>query len=223
MIIQDLIDNRLKQDQEDRRDRPRSGKFSPSLFGRCYRAQIYNRKDIPSSNDIDARTLRVFKAGHLFHKFVGDLVIGEKEVKIEEEDVLGYADIVTDDSVVELKSQHSRAFWYMSQGKEESDEVYLERIKKSKMPNILQSTYYAQRLCKPNIHLVYISKDDLCIRQFDWDINEFIGKVEVELLELRRWWNDVGLPPPTPRAYIGKDGKSKECGHCNWKDLCKNA
>ena len=124
--------------------RIRSGKYSPSSFGMCYRQQFWNRQDKPQSNPADERSLRVFAAGQLFHDFVQNIIIGDvaatKEVKVESDDVLGYADLVIENEVVDIKSQHSKSFWWMA--KKECD------IKKEKYSNWLQVMYYTRELGK---------------------------------------------------------------------------
>ena len=141
--IQNLVDTAIALEDKDHIS---SGKFNPSLFGCCYRRQYWKRKGEVPSNPFDARTLRVFKAGKLFHDFVQNLLISKeilnslenksraspaKEVLVESEDVKGYADVVRDNEIVDIKSQHSKAFWYMSKFKGDD-------IKKEKYPNWLQ-------------------------------------------------------------------------------------
>ena len=209
LSIQGMIDDALKP-----KPRKRSGKFSPSLFGRCYRAQIFNRKNEPVTNPPDSRVLRVFKAGNLFHDFVQQTLIDKfpelkSEVLIDvDDDVVGYADLVNDIEVIDIKSQHSRAFHYMSKTKD---------IGQDKKPNWLQVMYYAIALNKPAARLVFVSKDDLCIAEFHLKVDEYWKKeVSEELKILRMWWKKQELPPKNSRAYNGK-----ECDYCNWKDKCK--
>ena len=205
-MIDDVLGNREK--------RKRSGKFSPSLFGRCFRAQYWNRKDEPVTNPPDSRVMRVFKAGNLFHDFVQQTIINkfpevQKEVLVAvDDDVVGYADLVNDVEVIDIKSQHSRAFFYMAKSSD---------IGKDKKPNWLQVMYYAIALGKPGARLVFVSKDDLCIQEYHFKVNENWKKeVADELKILRMWWKKQELPAANPRAYNGK-----ECDYCNWKDLCK--
>ena len=117
-MIQKLINDKLLAEQNKRKDRVRSGMWSPSSFGRCYRLQYWNRKNEPQSNPPDERALRVFKVGHFFHDFVETIIKdqhpqAETEVLVKKDDVLGFADIVLPDEVIDIKSQHSKSFWYM--------------------------------------------------------------------------------------------------------------
>ena len=134
-MIQKLIDDELAQQQEKKLLRERSGKWSPSSFGKCFRYQFWHRKNEPETDPIEPRILRVFEAGKIFEDFVVKTLLplhpeAQVGVKVEIEDVLGYADIVFPEEVIELKTQHSRAFWYRQD--EEWKNIELETLKKGK-------------------------------------------------------------------------------------------
>lgn len=209
LSIQGMIDDVLSSKGE----REKSKKFSPSSFGKCFRAQYWNRKDEPKSNPPDSRVMRVFKAGNLFHDFVQQTIINkypeiQKEVLVAvDEDIVGYADLVNDIEVIDIKSQHSQAFHYMSKTKD---------IGEDRKPNWLQVMYYAMALKKPGARLVFVSKDDLCIQEYHFTVdNKWKKEVNDELKILRMWWEKQKLPPAQPRAYGGK-----ECKFCQWMDKC---
>jgi hypothetical protein len=211
--IQQIINESLLAEQEKRKDRQRSGKFSPSMLGRCYRAQIWNRANVEQTEAPDVRTLRVFKVGHIFHEFVqGYFDKAQTEVKVESEHLFGYADLVLDDTVIDIKSQHSRAFWYMEKTNYD--------IKKEKYPNILQVMTYAYLLKKPKGRLIFISKDDLCCAEYEFALDQWKDEIFKEMAQLKTWWklyqDNETLPPAEPRCYNGK-----ECQYCNWKTKCK--
>ena len=214
--IQELIDTAL----ERKGDRVRSGKYSPSSLGKCYRAQYWNRKDEPVSNPAEDRVLRVFKAGNLFHEFVQDVIIAnnpeaQKEVLIETEEFKGYADLVLENEVVDLKSQHSKAFWYRSK-------LAWNELEPKLLPNILQVVFYASNLGKDRARLVFISKDDLCIQEYPLIVGNYSLKLGEELATLRDFWHYGALPPAMPRGYLDKEGKSAECKYCGWRALWEN-
>jgi len=217
-LIQTLIDEALAKKSD--KPRKRSGKFSPSSFGRCFRMQVWNRADEPKTDDSEARGLRVMKAGKLFHDFVQDVITEnddsiQTEVKVEDEDVLGFADIVNGDTVYDLKTVHSGAFHWMK-----------DDISESKKPNILQCSYYACALEKAKATLVFISKDDLCLREYMFNMNDgWSRQVSDELSNLRYHWaafkGSGKLPVAEPRAFLdNKTGKFKDCQYCSWKTLC---
>lgn len=215
LSIQEMINKAL----EKKNERPRSGKFSPSSLGRCFRAQIWNRRNEPVSNPPDERTQRVFKAGNLFHSFVQDLFIAhypeaQKEVLVENEDFKGYADLVVNGEVIDIKSQHSNAFHYRRN-------LAWNELEKKLFCNILQVVFYAVELRKDKVRLVFVSKDDLCIQEYPLNVNNYKMKLGEEIATLRDFWSYETLPPAIPRAYPDKNGNLAECGYCSWKNHCE--
>jgi hypothetical protein len=180
--------------------------------------------DEPKSNPPDARNLRVFKAGDLFHDFVQGLLLKAPEeaeidiiteVLVESDDVKGFADIVADNEVIDVKSQHSRSFWYMA--KKGCD------IKKEKHSNWLQVLYYARELKKQFGRLVFISKDDLCIQEYVQPLDEYwLGQIDTELKALRYLWKKQEVPPAQPRCEPTAKGTYWHCDYCDWKNKCES-
>ena len=216
--IQELLDESLAIKEKH----TRSGCFSPSSFGACFRKQYWNRLDVTPINPPDARSLRIFAVGHIFHSFIQDKILADnpdikKEVLIKnkEGDVLGYADLVNENEVIDIKSQHSKSFWWMTQ--KDCD------IKKEKFNNWLQVMWYAQELGKKYARLVFVSKDDLCIQEYKLPFDEYWkNEILKELTILRGFWEKKELPPAEPRyQYSKKEGKPKECElYCQFRDLC---
>lgn len=207
MNIQVILDQHLKAKAEAPRNR--SGKFSPSMLGRCYRAQIWNRQGLTPSNPPDARKLRIFAAGHLFHEFIQNLLpIEHTEVTVETPDFYGRADIVTPDEVIDIKSIHSKAFIYQSAPGFD--------IKTEKKTNLLQAAFYASTLNRPKLRIVFISKDDLLINEYVFPTSDFDKDLTLETDTLIKFWTTRETPPAEPRAYGGK-----ECSYCSFKDTCK--
>ena len=218
--IQTLIDEELNRDNS--KNRKRSGKYIASNLGRCYRLQYWYRLGEPFSEELDARTLRVFKAGDLFHEFVQNIVSKQENVQIElqgeDDDFIWRADIVLPDEVIECKSQHSRAFWHNKKAREEG------KFEEKKEPNILQATFNAMKFNKPKARLVMISKDDLCIDEYIFFVDKWKEKLNNEINTLMDWWAKKELPPAEPRAYksFKKDGtiEIKDCDYCPFKTTC---
>jgi hypothetical protein len=252
MKIQELIDKKIAEDNaKDRANRIPSGKYKPSLLGACYRRQWYAKNNEPQSNPPDERSNRVFHVGKLFHQFVQQFYpIEQTEVLCEDAKgtCKGYADIVTADAVIDIKSEHSRAFHYrrkrvlctfedgtntrVDDGVKLGDEVKVGRAKKKawKLEPIsiiedrknhwLQVCYYAICLEKEFCKMVYVSKDDLCIEEYTLKSSQLWDLVHQELKVLEGL---SSLPEPKPRLYGGdeEDGEiPKECGYCSWKDTC---
>jgi hypothetical protein len=139
----------------------------------------------------------------------------QTQVEVNFEDIHGYADLVTPDEVADVKSQHSRKFWYntkeMQAGKD---------IKEMFYPNWLQVMTYARILGKPKARLIYVSKDDLCIQEYCLEFDTHWEKeLDRELLLIRGFWTIKELPKATPRLYGGMETK-KECSYCQFKDKC---
>ena len=217
MSIQELINDSLLKDEQSKVGRIRSGKWSPSSFGQCLRKQYLNRQDVPKSNPPDVRTLRVFKVGNLFENFAVELLKKtdtdlQYQVKIETDDVFGFADIVNGNCVYDIKSQHSGAFTYMKP----------ESIKEEKFCNWLQVGWYALTLNKPNCALVFISKDDLRIAEFVQPVEGYWrNMIENELTLLNHFWARKELPPAVPKAFGSEKLGDKECDkYCSWRDHC---
>lgn len=207
MGIQDKINQILLKEQEERSKRQKSGKWSPSMMGRCYRAQYWNRKAEPPTDPPDSRALRIFRCGKIFHDFVQNLIPDHTEVKVETDDILGFADIVTKDMVIDIKSAHSKSFHYME--KESFD------IKTDKFNNWLQVGCYSSILKKKWCGLMFVSKDDLCIKEYYIPTQKLTDFVLDELTQLRKFWEEDKLPPVDPRAYGGKEKK-----YCSYRSKC---
>jgi len=215
-MIQKLLDEAIAKIQEERKNRVSSHKISPSQMGYCFRRQYWLRKGEPQTNPPDARTLRIFKVGNIFEDFVSVYLpkpLG-RQILVETEDIKGYADFVLPDEVVDIKSQHSKSFWW---AKRPDYDINIE-----KKPNILQVMTYAYLLDKCKGRLVFVSKDDLCIEEYGFHIDKWKPEIEKELETLRKYWSEDTLPPPEPRCYWNKKLKKfKECEWCPYLDKCK--
>jgi hypothetical protein len=210
MIIE-KIDKFLLEEQEKSSKRIRSGLWSPSSFGRCFRYQYWNRLNEPITNPVDAKTLRVFSIGKLFHNFFQNILKGEHqcEVMIKTEDSLGYADLVSIDEVADIKSVKSYSFKLMKDKKKKFD------FRADKMPEILQTTFYGKNLNKPKGRIIFVEKNNMDVIEFTFDIAEFIPMLDKELEILNNFWNAKVLPPNNPRCYGGN-----ECSYCGFQDKC---
>lgn len=214
MNLQELINAELLKEQESKKDRIRSGKYSPSLLGACFKRQYWNRTNEEPSNPPDEATLRKFKAGNLFEKFAVDLAIKQNpelllQVKVEDDDFLGFADIVNGEEVIDIKSIHSKGFWYMQN---------TEDIRKEKFNNFMQVLFYSLKLNKKYGKLCFISKDDLTIAEYRQELdNYWLNELDMEITKLQYYWKSKVIPPSEPRLYSGK-----ECKWCSFKDKCKD-
>ncbi|MEK7140296.1 MAG: hypothetical protein AAB815_00770 [Patescibacteria group bacterium] len=204
--IQKIVDDAIAL--ENAEPRTPSGLYNPSYLGLCYRKHYWKRKGEIQSNPPDARSFRVFKCGHLFEWFVTkEIPAQQQQVMVKTDDFVGYADIVTDDEVMDVKSINSKAFWYMD--KETYD------INKEKRQNILQVVFYAKVLGKPKARLVFVSKDDLCIREYGFFVSAWEVELDKEIATLKKIWAKDELPEADPQMKW-------ECGYCPFKDKCKS-
>ena len=211
MSLQQLINEKLRKEQEERKEG--SGKFAPYLLGRCFRCQILTRAKVTPSNPPDDRALRIFKCGKLFHDFVQNfLPDNQTEIRCETEDFKGRADIVTEDSVYDIKSVHSASFFYANKPGYD--------VKKEKYHNWLQLAFYASVLKKEKIILVQISKDDMCINEYVDYTNKWEEELNAEKITLLSFWNSYqrATIDPLPEAMTRFN---KECKYCNYIDYCK--
>lgn len=215
MNIQKLVDDKIAGEQEPRKF---SGKIGASVLGQCYRRSYWSINREPMSNPPDERTLRVFYCGDIFHEFLQNIIKEqgyEVEVKFEDDIVSLRADAMNENEIVEIKSVHSKAFWYMDK------ELKEKTIQEIKPEHICQATLGAMMLGKEFIRLVYVSKDDLCIKEFLMKVTpENRALVSLELLNIKKNLEEKVLPDAKPRLYPQKDKSFKECEWCAWKDKC---
>lgn len=209
---QNLIDGYLLEQEKKRETRERSGKWSPSSFGRCYRYQFWNRKDEKPSNPLNVGTLRIFQAGKLFHDFVQSKMPEgyENEVLCETHNVKGYADIVLPDEVKDIKSIRSFGMKVLKKNKDKPEEIL-----KDKRSYMLQVMTYAVILEKRLGSLVFIDKDSCETLELTMKTSEWKEDVLTEILTLEGHWVSDILPPAKPKAYGGK-----ECNYCGFKAKC---
>jgi len=212
-MLETIVDNyiaELKIKEVSIRD---NSKFRVSDAGRCHRMRYWKRQGKPASDLVDSRTMRVFEVGHLFHKWVQNILLKQgvlegMEVRVEDIHRIGHADAIvrTQTGLVlyDFKTVHSRKFHHKK--KEGADIHYL-----------MQAVTYASMLPVgvEDIRIAYISKDDLCIEEVS--VFEF---ADIEELA-RKDWNDlIGAwekqiePEPIPQ-------QEWECKYCMYRTACK--
>jgi len=211
-VLDKLIKERLLYIQEQRKTKRRSGKYSPSSFGRCYRLQYWNRKNEPQSNPTDIRGLIRMAEGIAHHKTLAEYIPeGQSEVMIQTDDVLGFADWVAEDCVYDFKTTDSwkfRKFW----------DIPTRNIIKHKKEAYLQVGWYALTLGKPKCCLVGVIQGSLTKNHMAFhyqDVSALRSGIMKELDTLKSIWAAERLPPAIPRAFNGND-----CSYCQFKDTC---
>jgi len=168
------------------------------------------RKGIIPDEDFDERTLRVFSVGNIFEDWVVDTIKAtgkevETQVRVEDKKlgVSGKIDLKMDNVLYEIKSKHSKAFWYMLK-KDAPMQQHEEQ---------LWTYLYLTNIEKG--YIVYVSKDDLAIQEYPVYLeNEDIkNSVFTQLKVLNLAWKKE-LPPPPPE----KD--TWQSKYCRWHKQC---
>jgi hypothetical protein len=123
--------------------------------------------------------------------------------------VAGYADLFVNKGkeikLYEIKSKHSRAFWYMENQREGANQHHR-----------MQLWLYLKLLNIKEGAILYVSKDDLSMAEYKVRLNDNkLGKeVMKELKILNQCWKTKTLPP------MAKDG-SWQARFCRWHNQCK--
>lgn len=206
-MIQKLINDKLLAEQEEHKERIRSGLFNPSKFGRCYYCQILNRKNIQESNPPNIELLKQFRQGTYAHLLNQSYLPREScEVRIEEEDILGFADVALD-AVYDIKSTE-----YWKYKKYWNIPTYL--VIKNNYEAFLQVAYYGLRLFKKEAIILPVPFGTFVKLEHKIIVSEWEDDVECELYHLRMYWDTEA--PKEARAYGGN-----ECNYCSYRDYCK--
>lgn len=202
------IDTELLKQQEDAKKRERSGKWSPSKLGRCFRYQYWSRANETETNLPDITALKRFEVGDLFHGYIQEFFPKEQiEVLVETDNIKGYADIVLVDEVIDVKSVNDWAFKFLTEKDFDVD--------KAKPEACMQVSLYAKLLEKPKASLLFINTKSLTTVQCEVDLIKWIPEVNKELSKLNAYWLVKGLPKAEPRCYNGK-----ECSYCSFLTKC---
>jgi len=223
MELQERINQELIKRSKERETRERSGLFNASKLGSCFRAQVLDRQNAPRTNPLTIDTLHMFEAGKIVHDYVQSYFKAEDtEVKCMEDDFIGYADLITEDSVIDIKSVNPNYFFHSGFEKKrktfnvvEIDNIILTK----KRMNILQVAYYADYWKKENICLVFFSRDlsyGIRVHQWTGKTKDYIGELDKEKETLVKLWKSELLPPNAPRLYDGR-----ECQYCSFFDKSK--
>lgn len=208
--IQKYLNDKILEDQEKRKTRVRSGCWSPSSLGRCYRLQYWNRKNEPETNPSDVASVKRMQLGTLVHDWIQSKYPKEEvEVEVKKNDVLGYADLVQGDTVTDIKTTSPWAFkWF---DKKDFD------IAEEKFCNWLQVATYCTILGKSKMRLFFVNIQDIHkTQEYTQNLVDWIEPLTNEFKQLRYFWDNEELPPAEPRAYNGND-----CKYCSWRDKCE--
>ena len=127
--LQRIINEAVKEKRENKE----ISSWHISKIGSCPRGVYLERQGLKPDEDFSDRQLRVFSVGKHFEEwFVGLLqgregVKAETQVRVEDKrlGVSGYADLLLETQegkkVYEIKTQHSKSFWYYDNQKKPQD------------------------------------------------------------------------------------------------------
>ena len=173
-----LIEDALLKEQEKRKDRERSGKYSPSYFGRCFRLQYWNRLNEPETDPADMKGLITMKEGTQAHHNLQFCISPEhKEVRIETDDCLGFADWVQEDCVNDFKTTEDWKF-------KKYQNIPTKKFIESNKEYYLQVGWYAMTLKKPKCAIVGAVKGSLSekCRVFHYlNLESIVGYIQSEI------------------------------------------
>jgi len=187
-----------------------------SKLGSCLTGTYLERMGEKPDEEFDERTLRVFDVGKMFEQWLLEQIKKDtrfeitEQARVEGSGFSGYIDALvtikkTKEIVpIEIKSKHSKAFWYMTkQGKPMRQHEY-------------QLWMYMYLTGYPLGKLVYISKDDNAVQEFFVKLNDKALEKEVitEIDILNKAWETK--TPPVP-IIDPKDWRYK---YCRWHKHC---
>lgn len=214
--IQDIVNKAIHEKNKDRKDYKQTS-WHISGLGGCLRGQYFSRLGIAPDYLLDDRTLRVFDMGNKIEDWLVDLIETQKDVidiqtqvRVEDKklNISGRIDLLATfrntKMIYEIKSKHSRSFWYMiKKGPQREHEyqlwcyLYLMNIKRGK--------------------LVYVSKDDLAIMEFEvrLDNKEIKNEVFNIIKLLNKAWK-----AKDPSLLPLPDKKSWQSKYCSYHKKC---
>lgn len=202
--IQDLINASVREERAAKEQRH----WFISRLGQCPTGQYLERAGFKPDKPFDDRTLRVFNVGNVFEDWIVKLLakqdkfVLELQVPVEDQvrDISGKADFILTTNeipiVYELKTVHSGAFWWMFKGGMKYGKHY--EPSGPKPQHIIQLWWYLKLLNIPMGVLMYISKDDLTIKECPVLLNNIDIEKEAEetLAILNEAWRTKTPPPP---------------------------
>lgn len=210
--VQSIINTAIKKDREDRK----ITSWHISKLGSCLTGVYLERLGVEPDEEFDDRTLRVFEVGHMMEDWLFNLIEDFDGVKITRQgrvedkklNISGYYDGLVEYNgtrlIYEIKSKHSRAFWYMRNKGEGANEHHE-----------MQLWTYLWLTGVPEGRLLYLSKDDLSMLEYviklsDQKIGQRVSK-EIKVLN-EAWARKISPSPP--------DSKSWQAKFCRWHSKC---
>lgn len=215
--IQEIINKKIIQAREERLDK-KIESWHCSKLGSCLRGVYLERLGIKPDKEFTERELRIFDVGKMFENWIVGLIKDqegvewETQVRVEDKElnVSGYTDLVVGydgtKKVYELKSKHSRSFWYMADKGEGANRQHEYQL-----------WLYLKILKIAEGSIIYISKDDLSMLEYPVYLSD--NKLELEVMNelnlLNQAWKEKN-----PSILPLVDSKSWQAKYCRYHSNC---
>lgn len=213
----DIVFNQLREgwaSDKEARSKREIKSWHLSGFGTCLCGRYLARSGAEPDQELDGRVLSVFDIGNKEEAWIMEFLKKhpgatiEQQVRIENKDlnISGYADgvvSIADRKIgLEIKSKHSRAFWYMTKDG-------------APQHNRMQLWLALNELKLESGLLVYISKDDREIMSFPvyLDDQELMVATMSEVNMLNLAWRTKIPPPPAENG-------TWQAKYCNYHKQC---
>jgi hypothetical protein len=211
--VAQLISERIATDRA--KDTRVKDAFHVTDLGKCLRGVYLKR--LHNIDGFDDRQLRIFRAGHLFEEFIISSIPESTISELQgtcvwpELNLMGSFDLLTKEAdgyhLYELKSQNSQSFHYMLDA---ANPLHIQQV-------LLYASKIQERIPLAGIHVFYLSKDDLCSKQFDVPYDQAI--VDAALLKakyLKECWDKGILPDVPPTLVVSSKKKTAGKFEVNW-------
>ena len=139
------------------------------------------------------------------------------EVKYEDDNFKGFADIVEEDHIHDIKTVDTKQFNQICSNK--------YSIYQNKEYCILQTGFYALKMKNDRFYIDFVDREEMArsgsihIKSFEFDMPFHTQMIEKEVDKLIESWYNVTtkgeLPEVLPRMYFGH-----ECSSCEYKNEC---
>ena len=214
MKIEKLLTEAINEGKEERE----IVSWHISKIGSCQRGAYLERTGEQPDKEFSDRELRIFAVGRYFEEWFISMIKqydefkGETQVRVEDKKlgISGYIDLLVTtkegEKVYEIKTKHSRAFWYMlKDGKAMRQHEY-------------QTWMYMYLRGVQEGTILYLSKDDLALQEYPVALDD--TSIEKEVME---WVNSMqkAWEHQKPQLLELPDDKDWVAKYCRWHNKCK--
>jgi CRISPR/Cas system-associated exonuclease Cas4 (RecB family) len=207
-MLREIIDKYYLDKQKDKEQKT----FYISEAGKCPRQIFFKFKNVPRK-EMEANILRLFDHGDHMHKLImkpllstRDIHVVSSEVDIPPQQLVrGRADAIVSDGkslyVLDIKSMNSMIFRTLTEPKEE---------------NVSQIQLYLHYFEIPKGILLYVSKDNLQLKEFIIDYNPIRAEELLNNLAFLKKQIDSNVVP----ARIPDYPDDWQCRYCQFRGVC---